>query len=278
MTAPEGDCPGLLIAGAQRCGTSYLHEFLAHHPSLLAPRFVKELHFFDRRFSRGWDWYRRQWPDRADGRLRFETSPEYMFDPLARLRIIRHLPETKILLCLRCPVARLESAYRRYIRNTGKRISGEEFLERDPTAVSRGLYSVQVEPLLNAFGGNLRVLIYERDLEEASLKHHLSRFLGVDEEGFSSAVIGHRNVGTQRRFPAVYGFLVGVRKRLLRSDADRVVSALDHLRPGRLFPPQSGEGPALGTELKRELTEVYAPDRERLESLLGQFLKDLWHV
>ncbi len=41
--------PGLLVVGAQKAGTSWVHENLAKHPKIWVPPF-KELHFFDHKF------------------------------------------------------------------------------------------------------------------------------------------------------------------------------------------------------------------------------------
>ncbi|MEJ7689960.1 MAG: hypothetical protein WKF76_05735 [Nocardioidaceae bacterium] len=51
--------PTLVIAGAQKCGTSSLVTLLRQHPQVSMSR-PKELHFFDRHFDRGLDWYREQ--------------------------------------------------------------------------------------------------------------------------------------------------------------------------------------------------------------------------
>ena len=54
MSAPRG--PDFLIIGAQRAGTTWLHQVLAQHPALwLTP--VKELHYFDK------PWRTRTWLD-----------------------------------------------------------------------------------------------------------------------------------------------------------------------------------------------------------------------
>ena len=41
--------PDLLVIGAQKAGTSWLHETLSQHPKIWVPPF-KELHFFDHKF------------------------------------------------------------------------------------------------------------------------------------------------------------------------------------------------------------------------------------
>ena len=45
--------PNFLVIGAQRAGTTLLHQLLATHPEVYVPFQRKELHYFDRYFERG---------------------------------------------------------------------------------------------------------------------------------------------------------------------------------------------------------------------------------
>ncbi len=113
--------PDFLIIGGQRCGTTSLYRTLSAHPAVLKAVAHKGVHFFDTSYTRGLDWYRGHFPlevtrSRVAGRLgvrplTFESSPYYMFHPLAAERIERHLPEVKLLVLLRDPVERAYSAH-----------------------------------------------------------------------------------------------------------------------------------------------------------------------
>ncbi|CAN0605590.1 unnamed protein product, partial [Ectocarpus sp. 12 AP-2014] len=48
--------PDFLCIGAQRAGTTWLHNRLLEHPDLYLPP-EKELQFFNAFFDRGLDWY-----------------------------------------------------------------------------------------------------------------------------------------------------------------------------------------------------------------------------
>jgi len=48
--------PQAIIIGVKKGGTRALLEFLKEHPRVRAPS--KEVHFFDRHYDRGLDWYR----------------------------------------------------------------------------------------------------------------------------------------------------------------------------------------------------------------------------
>ena len=120
VSSPARMLPGLVIVGAQRCGTTTLYSALSEHPGLLhAAR--KEVHYFDLAYERGLSWYRAHFPVKPRARwverttgispLAFEASPYYIFHPLACERIARDLPDVKLVVLIRDPVERAHSAH-----------------------------------------------------------------------------------------------------------------------------------------------------------------------
>jgi hypothetical protein len=185
VSSPARMLPGLVIVGAQRCGTTTLYSALSEHPALLhAAR--KEVHYFDLAYERGLAWYRAHFPLMARARwierttgispIAFEASPYYMFHPLACERIARDLPGVKVLVLIRDPVERAHSAYAHEValgyddvpfeaalELEDIRLQGEvERILSDPQYVShshqhhayraRGQYIEQLERLETLFG------------------------------------------------------------------------------------------------------------------------------
>lgn len=180
--------PGLLICGAQRCGTTSMYQALRQHPAVLRPVTRKGVHYFDVAYPRGIEWYRGHFPLRATGRRReriagapaltFESSPYYLFHPAAAGRIAADLPGIKVLILLRDPVERAYSAYtheyargfetepfERALELEDERLAGEEQrLLRDANYVShahqhqayvhRGYYIDQVLRMVQAVGAD----------------------------------------------------------------------------------------------------------------------------
>jgi len=120
LTAPGRLLPSFLICGGQRCGTTSLYRALAQHPAVLKAVLHKGVHYFDVAYRRGPDWYRGHFPlrrtaQRASRRLggvpvqTFESSPYYMYHPLAAGRIAADLPGVKLLVLVRDPVERAYS-------------------------------------------------------------------------------------------------------------------------------------------------------------------------
>jgi GT2 family glycosyltransferase len=118
----RGRLPDFLIIGAQKAGTTALHHNLGKHPSIeLVPNFRGRFQDWDNTketafFSGGGggyglatlDDYRALFND--NGRVQGEACPGYE-DEKALAAIAEAIPEARLILICREPVARLESAY-----------------------------------------------------------------------------------------------------------------------------------------------------------------------
>jgi hypothetical protein len=178
--------PSLLIAGAQRCGTTSMYKTLCQHPAVIPAVMHKGAHYFDTGYEHGRSWYLGHFPLRmkaaATSRktgmptITGESSPYYLYHPLAATRIAHDLPDSKVLVLLRDPVERAYSAHthesaRRYetesferaLQLEPERIDGEhERLLADPgyrsfehqhhSYLARGRYVEQLERLAGVLG------------------------------------------------------------------------------------------------------------------------------
>jgi len=121
LTSAYRMLPSFLIVGGQRCGTTSLYRALAAHPAVLKAVLHKGVHYFDVDYARGPDWYRGHFPlrhtaqrlgERVGARVcTFESSPYYMYHPLAAERIDAALPGVKLIVLLRDPVERAYSQH-----------------------------------------------------------------------------------------------------------------------------------------------------------------------
>jgi hypothetical protein len=103
--------PGFLIVGAQRCGTTSMYRALSGHPTIRKAILHKGVHYFDMNYDRGPGWYRAHFALAAGRPLTFESSPYYLFHPLAAERIAADLPGVKLIVLVRDPVERAYSAH-----------------------------------------------------------------------------------------------------------------------------------------------------------------------
>jgi hypothetical protein len=104
--------PSFIIIGAQKAGTNSLFWYLSRHNAIRIP-VRKELHFFDRHFSRGARWYQSRFPFSTSGTITGEATPYYIFHPLAAERIHQFDPDVRLIALLRDPVSRAYSHYQR---------------------------------------------------------------------------------------------------------------------------------------------------------------------
>ena len=211
--------PGFLIVGAQRCGTTSMTRTLSQHPAVVNAAMHKEVHYFDISYDRSLAWYRSHFPLQARARrsaatlnvspVGFESSPYYMFHPLAPARILRDLPGVKLLVLLRDPVERTYSAhahevahgyetepYERAMELEESRLAGEaERILADPSYNShshqhhsyraRGQYAEQVEHLEELFGRERMHVVDSGDFfaDPAPVYDEVLDFLGLPRAG-----------------------------------------------------------------------------------------------
>jgi hypothetical protein len=206
--------PDFLIVGTKRGGTTSLHAYLAEHPGVLplfpAPN-AKGTYFFDEEFERGERWYRSHFPTARTRRrvarrtgdrvVTGESSPYYLFHPLAPERAKAMVPGAQIVVLLRDPVVRAYSHYRERMRHDTEplsfvealdaeeaRLAGEEDrIRREPgyrslahrhqSYVAQGRYATPVARWLDAFGDQVLVLRSEdlyadpQDVYDQVLRH-----------------------------------------------------------------------------------------------------------
>jgi len=107
--------PNFLLIGAQKSATTSISVMLSHHPDVFVVR-GKEPHFFseNRQYRRGWEWYMSLFSGHNDERVIIDASTSYSRAsafPNTISRIIKHVPDVKILYSVRHPLDRMESAY-----------------------------------------------------------------------------------------------------------------------------------------------------------------------
>ncbi len=212
--------PGFLIVGAQRCGTTSLSRQLDEHPAVFGAVLHEEVHFFDVSYRRGLSWYRCHFPLTAVARrtasasgvspVAFESSPYYMFHPLAAERIARDLPGVRLLVLLRDPVERAYSGHAHEVAHGFETEPFEAALELEPARlegqaerlaadpdyfsyshqhhsyIARGQYADQLERLERHFGRDRLHVVDSGDFftEPEAAYDAVLAFLGLPNRGY----------------------------------------------------------------------------------------------
>ncbi len=264
--------PDFLIVGAMKAGSSSLVELLNRHRDVSLP--ARELYFFSdrKRFANEVGWYgERLRRLTAPARVLGEKCVSYGYIAEAAPRIVRTLPEVKLVWILRDPVQRAYSNYMHNLRNGIETLPFRTALDREAAGRARSVYTQYVARSRYAQeirrfrehvpASRIHVLLFEdllaRPLESLG---ELFAFLGVEAGDYEYRPV-HRNSGRTPRFPR----LVRLASALFGhgSTVHRRVRQL--CTTGGPYPPLSQEDAAWLREVLRE------PNAE-LAALLGRQL------
>jgi hypothetical protein len=184
--AVTGALPNLVIAGVGKAGTTSLHWYLSQHPDICASP-VKEIGYFSPLVGGTGSLppiedYRAHFSGCGDERYRLEASPQYFHGGRPLIESMRAvLGSPRVVLMFRDPVDRLWSQYRFMrsrladlpeamtfdgyvdrcleVRRTGEPPNAAGRLYR---AVQGGFYVEYLDPWVEAFGEDLRIVFFER--------------------------------------------------------------------------------------------------------------------
>ncbi len=206
--------PSFVIVGAQKSGTTTLHDLLGQLPDAWMSE-PKELHFFDKHLSRGLDWYADQFQPGPEHVAWGESTPFYLYKDRAREAMVDALPTARFVAILREPVSRAYSHYW-FARSKGKE-SLETFAEAVAAEPVRLAQSKDGQPAAFSYldrGHYLRQLtaLEERVRRERLLVHTMDdlstdprgvlrrtcTFLGVDPAGAEAVEVRSRNTFADR--------------------------------------------------------------------------------
>ncbi len=273
------DLPDFLGIGALKAGTSYLDAMLRGHPEVGLPPAVKEVEFFNRHFDRGPEWYGRQFRG-AEGLVRGEISPQYLFDARAAGRIRDLVPDVRLVVSVRDPVERAYSQYKHWAQETAYRGSFEDFLTDHPGAVARGRYLPQLRPYLDRFSREqILVIVFEELVgQPGTTMAGVYRFIGVDPLYRPARADQAVNVSAPPRFHGSYVASKRVSRWVQDRGGTRIIAAAKRAGIDRVF-GSKGEGAAFAPLLPataRRLADTYAGDNDALSRFLGRDLRSMW--
>ena len=231
--------PSFLIIGAQRAGTSTLYEYLVRHPCIGGAS-RKEVGYFDRRYHRGAQWYRAQFPTKFQKQMALargqafatgEASPSYLLNRDVPSRVVSMVPETKFIAILRDPIDRAYSGYQREVRKGREtrpfadavraelpdplgdwkdNLSGEaleNFYHR--SYLARGLYAQQLQHWMTFFPRERFLLLSSEEFfkDALSVLNRACDFLGLPpwpDQSFRASVLPNVSKWLRRKYSYQY--------------------------------------------------------------------------
>ena len=296
--------PDFFVAGAPKAGTTALHVALARHPELYMSA-VKEPKFFltdgpppsqggpgDAKTYREHVWRRRDYEALFDqappGALRGESTPFYLYDRQAQLRIRALVPQARLIVVLRDPVERAHSNWT-HLWSAGLDPI-DDFVKACASENQRitagwadfwrykalGMYGQQLQHLYSVFSRDQVLMFRYRDLvdDPAGTLDAICGFVGV-AQGLVTEV-PRENVTAHPE---------QTRRHQNRARVLRAASAVTALLPGRPGAAmidrlehslQSGAAPRqpLTWEQRQALIPYFEADNRLLGEVTGQDFSD----
>jgi hypothetical protein len=274
--------PNFLVIGAQRAGTTLLHQILKAHPEVYVPYRRKEVHYFDWYFDKGIRWYEKFFPSSAHATQYHaigEVTPDYLFDESVPYRIHQTLSDCRFVVSLRNPVARAYSWYQFLVRRVAERRSAEQFFKETDEVLIRGLYSQQLNRYFEFFPrSSFLILIFEELLQDpAENLGRLAEFLDLSHVWPNPATLMRERVNTSEvpKFRTAFKRAQRLGQVFTRHDLDWVVRLARRTGIPRVL-GMGSPAPGLQPSTRAWLQDYYREEILRLESLLQRDL-EIWH-
>lgn len=267
------DRPDFIVIGAMKSATTTLHEQLARQPGFAMSR-PKEPNFFsdDRIYARGWHWYSSLFASADEGQLRGESSthytklPDY---PRTIARMVRDLPEIKLIYVMRHPIDRMMSQYVHELTTGRIKIDIHTAVERHHELIEYSRYAMQLGPFIDHYGfENILPVFFPRLVRHSQSElERIGRFLGHRGPLRWDTSMKPQNRGKERLRPSP------IRQALVQAP---VLSTLrQRVMPRHWTESLKGlwraqiEPPSLRPELIARLHDVFDADLAQLGSWLG---------
>ena len=247
INSPKIDDVSFLIIGIGKAGTSSLYYYLCQHPQII-PATDKELHFFNKNFDLGLDWYLAHFPPLPveGGFLTGEATPWYLSSYGVEKKVFQLFPNIKLIAILRNPVTRAISHYYMNLKLMIEHRCLEaamtcelEILKgiADPTQVSEKYWQTQK--------GYLWSGLYVYFLEKWMTLFPREQFLILRSEDLSSQ--------TDKTMKQVYEFL---------EIPNYSLSGYPKI--------SSGSYSDISNELRQKIFDFFLPHNQKLEDYLGR--------
>lgn len=182
--------PQFVLIGAQKAGSTFIHEALRQHPGLFLPRyetpdFEDPFYLEDKVQVR----LHQVLAAARPGQIMGIKRPDYLGRPECPARLARHLPQARLIAVLRHPAARAISAYYWYMQvgilpvrplneglaelldgaGTRPRVgahprAGAQAQSKAPEVLSYGLYHQHLQRYRQFFAPQQMLILLDRDL------------------------------------------------------------------------------------------------------------------
>jgi hypothetical protein len=181
-----------------KSASGWIFKCLREHPEI-SNKNIKELYFFNKNYNyrKGIKYYYSIFKKAPANTVKGEFTPSYMLSPEVAYRIYKHLPNVKIIACLRNPAERAYSDYRYNIQEDGRfklYKNFEDTLEKDKEFVERGFYCKQLKPYFELFPSENILVVFFEDLKKNPMEfiQKIYQFLGLKNVNYRPSLINQK--------------------------------------------------------------------------------------
>ena len=256
ILGPTHILPDYIIIGAAKSGTTSLYEYMIKNPRI-EPAITKQIHYFDKYFSRGSNWYKTTFPKKSKknkilkefGEFQTgEATPMYMEHPLAPKRVHDLIPNVKLIVLLRNPVERAYSRYNMELKNNNENLTFEETIEQEPERLEGEFEKMKNDEnyFSHSYDAHAYVTtgIYADQLERWFEYFPREQFLIIKSEDFFEQ--------PNKIMNKVFDFL-----------------QISIFKQDKFEKFREGNYPSMKPETREKLVEFFKPHNKRLYELLG---------
>jgi hypothetical protein len=263
--------PQFVIVGAPKCATSWLVVNLRKQRDIFMP--APELHYFNRNYDKGVDWYCRMFDGARDNQLIGEKSASYLADPAVPGRMKQLLPDAKLIVQIRNPVDRAYSDYCMLLRRGEVTMDVRQYLDPARAGQSRflrdGLYAHHIASFLEFYPADrIKILLHEEiQREPGKAFMEVADFLGLQNASPPALV-------TRRVKDKAAATLPGAVRRILRPVKHLAAPYRERpwFRRAHALLAREISYPVLDRDMRAGLRDYYADDVSALSKLLGRDL------
>jgi len=156
--------PDFIGVGPPRTGTTWLDRVLRKHVGL--PAGIKETQFFAWRYHLGLEWYAGHFRGYAPDWRAGEFGPNYFPMADARERIRTHMPQCRIVITLREPVARFYSHYQMWRKIGVIKAPAGEVADHHQELIAHSDYVNNVKAWQEQFGRDQTLVLIHEDTRQ----------------------------------------------------------------------------------------------------------------
>jgi hypothetical protein len=292
--------PNFLLIGAEKAGTTSIHNYLRAHPDVFMARVKEPLFFafegrtvafkgpgdeeFNRRIITAPEAYQALFAGAERYRAVGESSATYLYYSQSPERAAQYVPNAKLIVVLRNPADRAYSNFLHGIRAGKEHLDFGAALKAEPERMAsgwspffsyraKGWYHAQLGNWMNYFPPDRFLFFLYDDLRARPLEvmRRIFEFIGVNPD-FRPDVEVQYNVSGKPLSPWFHELIKG--NTTVHALARSVLPAKLRARLKADITRWNLARPSLAPHLRAGLLAQYAPDLAKLGPMIGRDLSD----